>query len=362
MTSIWNACGVSRHDSDQGGPTLLWTDRAMMPVGTGRNGTAAVVIVNYNSAELVIAGLPSLVSELASLEDGVAVIVDNASPNGDGAKLEAFLAGFDGRDRIHLIRSAVNGGFAAGNNLAFRWLRAAGRLPEGVMLLNPDATLQPGALANLLAMLRQHPKAGLVGASIVDADNRPAGAAFHFPTIGMELARDIEIGPVYRLWPITVDVGASPLRVDWVSGAAFMIRREVLEQVGELDEGYFLYFEEIDYAHRVQEAGWEVWHTPDALVTHDAGSTTGIVGGRPKHGRMPHYWFVAWLRYFTKNYGLVYARLAALARLMSMFIGSIIRALRGRPAKYAPSFILDFTRFCLFAGANAHRIYEKDGS
>ena len=309
----------------------------------------AVAIVNYNSADLVIEGMAGLTAELAGFAEGAVLVVDNASPEGDGTRLEAFLADFPDRDRVRLIRSPVNGGFAAGNNLAFAALRDLGWQADAVMLLNPDAMVRPGALHHLAAVLLERPAAGVVGAALENEDGTVRPAAFRFPSIMGEFARESVLGPVQRLWPTAEPVGTQPARVDWVTGAAMMIRRSMLDAIGPMDEGYFLYFEETDFMLRATRAGWEVWHAPAARVYHRAGASTGIVGGQPRQGRMPAYWFASWLRYFTRNHGVAYARAAAALRLAGIATGSLVRAMRGRRSSLAPGFAIDFARACLFA-------------
>jgi GT2 family glycosyltransferase len=317
----------------------------------------AVAIVNYNSADLVMEGLPGLLDELSGFAGGAVIVVDNASPEGDGARLEAFLRDLPRAERVLLIRSPVNGGFAAGNNLAFAALPRLGFAADAVMLLNPDAMVRPGALAALAALLMARPEAGVAGAALENEDGTVRPAAFRFPSIMGEFARESAIGPIQRLWPTAVPLPASgaPLAVDWVTGAAMMIRRSMLDAIGPMDEGYFLYFEETDFMLRAHRAGWQVWHVPAARVFHRAGASTGIVGGQPKRGRMPAYWFASWLRYFTKNHGFLQARAAAAMRLAGMGAGTTMRALRHRASPLAPGFAADFARACLLAPPGAGR-------
>ena len=315
-----------------------------------------VAIVNYRSADLVIGALPGLVEQLAACRHGVAIIVDNASPDGDADRLVAFLGSFDGRDRVILVRSPVNGGFAAGNNRAFEAAQSLPWRPDAVMLLNPDAMLRPAALARLAAVLRDHPRAGVVGAALENDDGSLRSGAFRFPSLMGEFARESAIGPLQRLWPSAAFVpGDDPVRVDWVTGAAMLIRWSMLEAIGPMDEGFFLYFEETDFQRRAAQAGWEIWHAPTARVYHQAGSSTGIVGGQPRSGRMPAYWFASWLRYFTRNHGVGYARATAAMRLAGMAVGSVVRLLRGRRSHRATGFAVDFARRCLLAPLGAER-------
>jgi N-acetylglucosaminyl-diphospho-decaprenol L-rhamnosyltransferase len=132
-----------------------------------------------------------------------------------------------------------------------------------------------------------------------------------------------------------------------VSGAAILIRLDVINEIGGMDEGYFLYFEEIDYMLQASRAGWQTWHAPAAKVLHVAGAATGIVGGLPKAGRMPIYWFQSWHRYFEKNHGSAYATAAAAAKLKGIGLGAVLRRIRGREGRLPPGFLRDFVRRCL---------------
>jgi len=310
----------------------------------------AVAIVSYATADLVAAALPALLGELDGLAAAAVLVVDNASPGADADRLAAHLARI-GDDRVRLIRSARNGGFAAGNNLAFAAARDLGWRPDAVFLLNPDAAPRPGAVRALLEVLFSAPRIGAAGARLEREDGTGLSAAFNFPGAMIEFARGAGIGALQRRWPSMIPDPAGPVRVDWVTGAAVMLRWELVETVGGMDEGYFLYFEEVDYMRAATRAGWEIWHAPQARVLHHAGGATGLVAGVPRAGAMPDYWFTSWRRYFEKNHGRGYARLAAAAKLAGIGLGGIKRRLLGRPDRLAPGFAAGFARRCLIGAA-----------
>lgn len=308
----------------------------------------AVSIVNYRSADLVMRGLPTLIAELDAFADGMVVIVDNASPGDDADRLEAFLRDLDGASRVRLVRSPRNGGFAAGNNLAFAAVAEAGFYADAVLLLNPDGIIRPGAVRILVETLLERPEAGVVGAGLDNEDGSPSGAAFTFPSAMGEFAAACGLGVALKFWPVVPRIGDGPTRVDWVTGAAMLIRSEMLNRIGGMDEEYFLYYEEVDFMLKAARGGWEIWHDPRARVLHLAGGSTGVVDGKATQGRMPAYWFESWLRYFSKNHGAGYARLAALTRLAGVGLGRVVRRLRGRVDGLPPRYMRDFSRGCLF--------------
>jgi N-acetylglucosaminyl-diphospho-decaprenol L-rhamnosyltransferase len=306
----------------------------------------AVAIVSYRTADMVAEALPPLLEELSAFREGRVIVVDNASPNDDGARMVSHAEAL-GDPRVEVIRSPVNGGFAAGNNIVFKALKDGGTPPDAVLLLNPDAVMQPGALTALCAVMASGPRIGVAGSRLRNDDGSTWIAAFHFPSAMVEFARGIGIGAIQARWPVLVAPMEAPGPVDWVSGACMLCRWEMIEDIGFMDEDYFLYFEEIDYMRGAKNAGWDTWHVPGSEVLHVAGSSTGVVDGAPKQGPMPSYWLESWRRYFTKNHGWLYARLAAFGRLSGTGLGVLQRRLRGRPAPLPPRFFGDFARVCL---------------
>lgn len=307
-----------------------------------------VSIVNYGASDMVLANLPGVLEELARFAEGVVYVVDNASPDGDGAALEAGVAAMGSPEGVHLILSPRNGGFAAGNNLVFAAMKDLDWTPDAVLLLNPDSLLRPGAIVEMVRVMRARSRVGVVGARLENEDGTSWVAAFHFPTPMVEFAREFGLAAVQRRWPALIEDADVPVRADWVSGACMLINARLIDEIGPLDEEYFLYFEEVDFQLQAHRAGWETWHAPQALVMHVAGTATGIVDGAAKEGPMPAYWFASWRRYFEKNHGAFQARAAAVAKLAGIVLGTAQRRLRGKPEQpQPPGFVGDFARSCL---------------
>ena len=191
------------------------------------------------------------------------IVVDNGSTDGS-AHMVAELFPW-----VRLIRLPRNLGFSAGNNAGIR--QARGRY---IMLLNPDTLVHPGALGTLVSFADEHPEAGIIGPRLLNADGSIQYSCRSFPTLATGFFRNTFLG---RLFPgnrfnrqyLLTDWDHSDVRaVDWVSGAAMMIRREVLEQIGLLDERFFMYCEDVDICYRARQAGWEVLYCPHAVITH----------------------------------------------------------------------------------------------
>lgn len=270
----------------------------------------AVVIVNYRTADMVIAHFGALKRECEAFLGAAVYIVDNASPGGDGAKLKAFS---EGEPLIRFIQSPENGGFGAGNNIALREILSAAEPFDYVLLLNPDAYPRPGALAALADFMARKPEAGVAGPRLEHEDGAPQVSAFRYFSAMSELDWSARTGFVSRLlkrWDVAPPHRDEERAVDWLSGAALFIRREVFEAVGLFDETYFLYYEETDLMLRARRAGWPCWFIPAARAVHHQGKSLEAARGPGAPRIAPEYWYRSRAHYFRKNHGAFYAFLA----------------------------------------------------
>jgi GT2 family glycosyltransferase len=219
------------------------------------------------------------------------MVVDSASSDGTVQAIrEAF-------PQVELFAETENVGFVRGNNRALRALGldrplAAPDEPPAVYLLNPDTMTQPGATRALLNALFSERNIGLVGANLAYGDGRFQHGAFAFPGLRQLWA---EFYPTPGRWiegrfngryPLAQYEGAFPFRVDFVLGAAMMLRADAIRDVGLLDEGFVMYCEEIDWAWRLRRAGWEARCVPSAHIVHLGGQSSGQA--RPQS--ITHLW------------------------------------------------------------------------
>lgn len=313
-------------------------------------GRVLVVTVNYRTPELAIRCLGSLVGERSSVAHLEAVVVDNASGDGSADRIRAAIDARGWGAWARLVENPRNAGFGAGNNLAIREALASPTPPDSVLLLNPDAALDPGALGALVRFLDAHPRAGMVGPRTEVGRGNHLGTAFRFPGVLSSLDEGLHFGPVTRLlarWQLAPPPRPEAHVADWLSGGCVLIRRRLLEEVGLFDEGFFLYFEEVDLAWRSARAGWESWYVPEASILHDAGASTGASAGRELARRMPPYWFASRRRYFLKNRGRLVCFLADLAWAGGNALWIVRRWLSRAPRKEPLGFWQDFVRFNL---------------
>jgi GT2 family glycosyltransferase len=225
----------------------------------------SVCIVSFNTKELLRVCLQSVGP--ASRRPVQIVVVDNASTDGSADMVhEEF-------PQVLLVRHAVNRGFAAAANVAFR--AASG---EFLLLLNPDALLPAGAVHSMLEFLVRRPDAGLCGPRLVYPDGRFQCCGYRFPAFWSEFF-EMAGGPFHRR-PFRRPPpapGAPPFEVDWLCGACILVRREALESVGPFDERFFLYGEELDWCVRARSEGWRIWALPAVEVVHHLGQSSQSV-------------------------------------------------------------------------------------
>jgi len=315
------------------------------------------VIVSYKSAHLVRNLLVSLVPERQALAArGVtlrAVVIDNDS--GDAEPVSAAVAELDAGSWIEVIRAERNGGFAYGNNVGFRHGFSSPEVPDFFFLLNPDTEVRPGAVGALVDFFAQHPDAGVAGSSMELADGQPWPYAFRYPSLLSELDHGLRFSLVSHLLRdhlVTRPMGNESEQVDWFPGAAMMIRRQVIEQIGGMDESYFLYFEETDYCRKVKAAGFSIWYVPASRIMHIVGQSTGVRTADAVRPRLPDYWFESRKRYFAKNHGLAYAMATDLVLVVAHTLGEVKEALKGKRHSSPPHFALDVLRHSVLLKAN----------
>lgn len=288
-----------------------------------------VCIVNYNAARLACDCLDSLDAEVRELGARV-LVVDNPAGGKDAATIEQHVR-TRGYQWCEVLPQQKNGGFAAGNNAAIRYAEC--NPPDYYLLLNPDTTIQAGAVRNLVEYMEAHDEVGLAGSRQLDPEGKVASSIFSFPSIASELEHAARTGPISQLlkrYVVSRPPSDSPIETDWVSGASLMIRREVVEQLGLMDENYFLYFEEVDYCLAAARRGWKCVHVPQSVVVHHEGQSTGVSDPAQAKRRLPPYWHDSRERFFRKNFGMHYALAANIAWFAGLAVHSTRQLLKAQ--------------------------------
>jgi GT2 family glycosyltransferase len=265
----------------------------------------SIVVVSWNTRELLAQCLDSVVQSQGVGEMEL-LVVDNASADGSVQMVrERF-------PQARLLVNKENVGFARANNQAIR--QANGRY---VLLLNPDTRLLPDALAQLVCFMESEPGAGAAGARLLNPDGSLQPSCSPAPTLSREwwyLFHLDRLRP-YSRYPMRHWDVQSVREVDVVQGAAMILRRDVLAQIGLMDEGYFMYSEEVDLCDRVREAGWRIYWVPQAQVVHYGGQST-----RQAAREMFLRLYEGKLLYFRKRHGRSAARLYKLVLLAAALV------------------------------------------
>ena len=261
----------------------------------------SVIIVNYNAGD----ALSRCVRSVATTEEDLEIIVvDNASSDNS---VDTVRLADTGKKPLHVIQNTRNVGFASACNQGTA--RARG---EFFLYLNPDCIVEPATVPALLQVLRTHPRAGMAGGLILNPDgSEQRGCRRSVPTPWKSLVNSLGLK---RLAGLNRKVFAdfrldgeplpeNPVPVDAVSGACMMVSREACEDVGPMDEGYFLHCEDLDWCMRFRQRGWEIMFVPRARLLHHKG---GCSSSRP--------YFVEWskhkgmTRFFRKFFAADYPK------------------------------------------------------
>lgn len=299
-----------------------------------------VVILNYRTASLTIDCLRSLVSEVRSLSSTRVVVADNASGDGSVEQIAAVIEAEDWGDWASLMPLERNGGYAFGNNAVIRVALQSSNPPPYFLLLNPDTIVRPGALQVLVDFMDEHPGVGIAGSRLEDPDGTPQRSAFCFHSVLSELDFGLNTGLVSKLlskWVVAPPVSEETHQTDWVAGASMIVRCEVFESVGLLDEKYFMYFEEVDFCLRANKSGWLCWYVPQSRVVHLVGQSSGVTDTKRPPKRLPEYWFDSRRRYFIKNHGWLYAALADAIWVFGFVLSKWRWVIQRKPRKDPPN-------------------------
>ncbi len=245
---------------------LEYTERTVKPTGLGID--VSIVIVSFNTCEVLRACLESVQREIGALSAEI-MVVDNASTDGSAEMVAAEFP------EVILFRSDTNLGFGAANNVALE--KATGRYH---VLLNSDAFFEPGALHLAIQHMDATPDCGLGGARLIGRDGawQPSARTFHsiagdlvvMTGLAGQFPKNRFFGDFDRTWADSMEAAS----VDWVPGAFCIARPEVLAKVGLFDPAFFLYYEEVDLCKRIKDAGYSIWYWPDVVVVHWGGESS----------------------------------------------------------------------------------------
>jgi hypothetical protein len=308
-----------------------------------------VVIANYRVTHLTIDCLRSISKEIESVPDTHVAVCENGTGDDAAEQIQKAIIKNGWSSWCTLTVVDRNLGFTGGNNVILRSALRSKDPPEYVFLLNADTLVRPGALKVLVEFMDRNPKVGVAGSAQEFPDGTPQRSAFRFHTPLSEFEGNLRFGPVSRLlknWVVAPLMPDLSCEIGWTSGASMIIRREVLQGIGVLDEAYYTHFEDIDFCFNARKAGWPTWYVPLSRIVHFAGQSTGITVRYPK--RYPSYYFEARRRYFLKNHSAAYAALADAGMIIGLALYRLRVKLTGSADSTAPFLLRDSIRHSVF--------------
>ena len=276
----------------------------------------SIVILNWNTRDLLVQCLEAVL-RLQDEAPGEVIVVDNASTD-DSVTMLA-----DRFPQVRVIQNPANVGFAGGNNRGVA--ACAGKY---ALMLNTDAFLGPGALRELVRVAESDPRSGVVGAHLLNPDGSFQASHTCFPTLWREFLILSGLGRAAygSHYPSAgPDEGRGALKVDYVEGASLLVRVEAYRAVNGLDEGFFMYAEEVDLCYTMGKHGWNVWYAPEARVTH--------LGGASSADRKPEReadLYRGRVQFFRKQYGAA----AASALKAMIFFFTAVKVVAHRLARW----------------------------
>ena len=222
----------------------------------------SILIVNWNTKEYLL----PCVTSIFQIQEGISrkvIVVDNGSHDGSGVEVKRTFSD------VHLVENKRNEGFAKAVNQGLGML--SGRY---ALLLNPDTQLTKGAMEQLVSFMDAHSEVGIAGAQLLNRDGSRQNSIANFPSLTTELLNKSLLRRLFpKKFPGKEKDYPEPMEVDSVIGACMIVRRKAIDQVGYLDEDYFLFFEETDWCYRMKKAGWKVFHVPQAKIYHYQGKS-----------------------------------------------------------------------------------------
>jgi hypothetical protein len=267
----------------------------------------SIIIVNWNTKKYLLPCLKSILENKKGMGCEI-IVVDNGSRDGSAGEVKEEFPSID------LIENERNLGFAKAVNQGLQ--KASGRY---LVLLNPDTQVKDGAIGRLVSFMDAHPDAGIAGAQLLNSDGSKQNSIANFPSLATELLNKSLLRWLFpRKYPGKGRDYAESIEVDSVIGACLMVRRDAIEQVGLLDEDYFLFLEETDWCFRMKKAGWKVYHVPQAEVYHFQGKSAEQDKKRAKVE-----FYRSRYHFFKKNKGTLQGAILLIGQIVRLFIESI---------------------------------------
>ncbi|MBN1545047.1 MAG: glycosyltransferase family 2 protein [Syntrophaceae bacterium] len=297
----------------------------------------SIIIVNWNTKELLKNCLDSIVRTVRDVSYEI-IVVDNGSRDGSVEMLKSVFP------HVRLIENSRNLGFAAANNQGLRVM--CGRY---ALLLNTDTVLQENAVRELFSFMESCPEAAMACGQLLNADGSKQNSIACFPTLVTLLTNTPLLEYLMpEKYPSKRHHYKRPIEVDSGIGACLIVRKKAVDAVGELDERYFFFFEETDWAYAMKKAGWKIFHVPTAFIYHLQGQSIGNdVHSRISFYRSRYLFFQKWYAtpYYRLVAGIIFFRLAVnwlFTSAATVITIGLIKRIRNKQAVYSHLIVWHF--------------------
>ena len=260
-----------------------------------------IVIVNFQTPKLIIQCLRALSASHCSTIEFNVLIIDNKSTDDSVMLINDWIRNSGSSIQAKLVANGVNNGFSSGNNIGIK-----GTTSDFILLLNSDTIVLPDAISVLAQTLNDNPSMGIATPRLEWPDTLPQESCFHFHRPISELIRSACTGPITSLlksYEVPLAVSDEISYPEWTSFACVLIRREVFDQIGFLDEEFFMYFEDVDFCRRARAVGWGIINNPKARVVHLRGGSSPVKEQAAQNKQLPRYFYESRTRYYFKYYG-----------------------------------------------------------
>ena len=259
-----------------------------------------VSIINFRTGDLTIKCIQSVLADLDGIK-GQVVVIDNLSEDGSAEQIEDWISNQPGDAPVRMLRSDTNSGFSGGHNQVMKAVAA-----RHYLILNSDAVLRPGFLRTIMTAAEATPEAGFLCPVIEYDDGGIQNSCFRFHGPLSEFARAAQIGLITRLFQrfvVSLGPDPDPAKIQWASFACILLNGKMVDAIGPMDEGYFLYFEDVEYCLRAARAGWGVRQIRDAKAVHFRGGSGPVKTLHKARKRLPRYYYSSRTRFLFQAHG-----------------------------------------------------------
>ena len=259
-----------------------------------------VSIINFRTGDLTLQCVQSVLADMEGI-NGLVAVVDNLSGDGSAEQIADWIAAQPEGTPVRLVRSATNSGFSGGHNQGIGAAEA-----EYYLVLNSDAVLRPGFLKTMLTAARAAPDCGFIAPLIEYDDGGIQDSCFRFHSPLSELiraARSSVVTRTFKRYEVSLGPDPDPGEIRWASFACILLNGAMVRALGPMDEGYFLYFEDVDYCLQGHRAGWGIAQERRAKAVHFRGGSGPVKALSQQRARLPRYYYSSRTRFFYRAHG-----------------------------------------------------------